>query len=373
MGCSGPEAQPIAWAEARGFIATSEIGGSRRGTQFLRRIALCTGLLLPLPTPATQHEEPEPDIHMLRIGTGGAHGTYFPIGTLIANVINDSAETVASTAPSHPPAVIAAAQISNGSVSNVRALHKGDLEAALVQADVAYWAYTGAAVFQSDKAHAGLRAVANLYPETVHLVARKGTGIRTVRDLRGRSVSLDGPGSGTLADARIILGAFNVLESDLKPVYLKPQFAAEKLASGGLDAFFVVAGYPTKAVLDLADTSGVHLVSVTGPPVANIIRDHPFFSQTTIPAGTYPGVGRTETLAVGAQLIVKAALPDDVIYHVTRALWSQLARSIFDAGHPKGRDVQLQKALTGVGIPLHPGAERYYREVGLLNAVTGSN
>lgn len=317
-------------------------------------------------------ERPLP--RMFRIGTGGVHGTYFPVGGLIAKIVNESiAQTAfASQQVASAPVdetvgvargVVAAAQVSNGSVSNVADIDAGNLEAALVQADVAYWAYTGTELFKDKGKQTRLRAIANLYPETVHLVARKGSGIVSVADLAGHSVSLDEPGSGTLVAARIILGA---LDAQVEPVYLKPQFATKKLASGELDALFIVAGHPTKAILSLAEETAVNLVPIHGPQIDNMLRTYPYFSQVIVPVDTYPGVGRTPSVAVGAQLLVAAELDDEVIYQVTKALWSQDARSILDNGHRVGKEVRIEKALEGIGIPLHPGAARYYREVGRL-------
>ena len=305
----------------------------------------------------------------MRIGTGGAHGTYFPIGSLIEQAINTVFATDAPALQS--PGVVAGAQLSNGSVSNVTAIEDGRLEAALVQADVAHWAYTGTVIFEGKPKHSRLRAVANLYLETVHLVARTGSGIRSVADLAGHRVSLDDVGSGTLADARIILEAFELDESDLDVVYLKPQFAATKMKQGELDAFFIVAGHPTKAVYDVAQVQEGYLVPIAGPPIAALLRQHPYFTSEVIPADVYPGVEQVTTLAIGAQLMVDAELGEQLVNDLTRTLWSERAQRMFEDGHPIGRRVRRDQALQGIALPLHPGAERYYRDVGLL-LVAGS-
>uniref|UniRef100_UPI00366CE5B4 TAXI family TRAP transporter solute-binding subunit n=1 Tax=Bordetella pertussis TaxID=520 RepID=UPI00366CE5B4 len=165
-----------------------------------------------------------------RIGTGGTAGTYYPVGGMIANSI------------SQPGKLIATAVASNGSVANINGILGGSLEAGFTQSDVAYWAYSGTGTFDGKPKAQDLRLIATLYPESIHLVARKGSGIKTVADLRGKRVSMDEPGSGTLVDVRLILGAFGMTDKDIKAEYLKPNQAGDKLKDGGLDAFFFVSG-----------------------------------------------------------------------------------------------------------------------------------
>ena len=290
-----------------------------------------------------------------RIGTGGTAGTYYPIGGLIANAI------------SNPPAIVATAVASNGSVANINGIQSGQLESGFTQSDVAYWAYTGTGVYEGKPKVADLRLIANLYPETIHLVARKGANIKTVADLKGKRVSLDEPGSGTLVDARIILAAFGLTEKDITAEYLKPNQAGDKIRDGGLDAFFFVGGYPTSAISELASAGGgIDLIPVTGPEVDKMRQQYGFFSNDTIPASTYKGVGEVKTIAVGAQWVTSAKQPDALVYEVTKALWNDNTRKLLDAGHAKGKMITRATATTGAGIPFHPGAEKFYKEAGLL-------
>jgi TRAP transporter TAXI family solute receptor len=261
---------------------------------------------------------------------------------------------------------VAIAQSSNGSVANVDAIKAGALESGFVQSDVAHWAYTGTGIYEGKGQVENLRAIANLYPESIHLVARKDSGIKSVRDLKGKRVSLDEPGSGTLVDARIILEAFGLSENDLQAEYVKPSPAVSMMRDGELDAFIIVAGYPTGSVVELATTIGAELVPITGPEVDAVLEQYPFFASEVIPADVYEGIGETPTISVGAQWVVDAAVDDDLVYGITKALWHENARQLLDNGHPKGPAITLDTALYGIAIPLHPGAERYYREVGLL-------
>src|SRR5829696_7304753 len=194
-----------------------------------------------------------------RIGTGGTGGTYYPIGGLIANAISgqDGGKGV--------PGLVATAVASNGSVANINAIQGGSSESGFTQSDVAYWAYTGTGLYEGKPKVTDLRLIATLYPETVHIVARKDANIKSVADLKGKRVSIDEPGSGTIVDSRLVLAAFGLTEKDIKPEYLKPGPAGDRLKDNALDAFFFVGGYPTGAISELATSSGIALVPITGP------------------------------------------------------------------------------------------------------------
>src|SRR6185503_6573735 len=229
----------------------------------------------------------------------------------------------------------------------------------------AYWAYTGTAIYDGRPRSETLRAIANLYAESVHLVARRGSGIKSVADLRGKRVSLDEPGSGTLVDARLILAAFGLNEKDIKASYLPAQRVADSLKEGTIDAFFNVSGWPQSAVAELATTVGIDLVPIDGPGAEKLLKQYSFFSADQIPDGAYKGVAGVPTVSVHALWVTSSKQPDELIYKITAALWNPSTRKLLDSGHSKGRDIKLETALTGVAIPLHAGAERFYKEKGL--------
>lgn len=291
-----------------------------------------------------------------RIGTGGTAGTYYPIGGLIANAI------------SAPPQLVSTAVASNGSVANVNAIVGGAAESGLVQADVAFWAYSGTGVYDGKPKVAELRSIANLYPESVHLVVRKASNVKGVADLKGKKVSLDEPGSGTLLNAKAILAAFGVSEKDISAEYLKPNQAAEKMKDGSVDAFFFTGGFPAAAISELASTgSGIDILPITGAAAEKLAQASPFFAADEIPAGTYKDVGAVKTIAVGAHWVTSARVSNETVYAVTKGLWSDKTRAALDAGHAKGKAIRKETALSGLqGVPLHPGAEKFYREAGLL-------
>ena len=308
------------------------------------------------------------DMSFFRIGTGGTAGTYYPIGGLLANAISapPGSRACDDGGACGVPGLIASALAANGSVANVNAIEGGTLESGFAQGDVATWAQTGTGIWEGKPPAEKLRAIANLYPESIHLIASEGSGIKSVADLKGKRVSLDEPGSGTLVDAQIILGAAGLTEKDITPEYLKPDQAADRMKDGAMDAFFFVGGYPAGAIAELASQHKVVVVPIDGDVAAKVLENK-FFASDTVPAGTYEGNDAdVTTIAVGAQWVTSADQPEELIYGITKALWNDNTRKQLDAGHAKGKQITKEHALDGIGIPLHPGAERFYKEAGLL-------
>jgi TRAP transporter TAXI family solute receptor len=290
-----------------------------------------------------------------RIGTGGTAGTYYPVGGMIANAV------------SQPGKIVATAQATNGSVANVNGVAGGALESGFSQSDVATWAYTGTGVYEGKPKVTDLRMIANLYPESIHLVVKKGSGIKSVADLKGKRVALDEPGSGTLVNARIVLAAYGVKESDIKPEYIKPNQAGDKLKDGALDAFFFVGGAPAGAIAELASSgAGIELVPLAGPQADALRKTNPYLAVDTIAAGTYKDVPAVQTMAMGAQWVTSAKADTETVYQITKALYGKAAQDTLAAGHAKGKFITKENAVKGVGIPFHPGAEKFYKEAGLL-------
>lgn len=290
-----------------------------------------------------------------RIGTGGTAGTYYPVGGMIANAV------------SQPGKIVATAQATNGSVANVNGVAGGAMESGFSQSDVATWAYTGTGVYEGKPKVTDLRMIANLYPESIHLVVKKGSGIKSVADLKGKRVALDEPGSGTLVNARTVLAAYGVKESDIKPEYIKPNQAGDKLKDGALDAFFFVGGAPAGAIAELASSgTGIELVPLAGPQADALRKSNPYLAVDTIAAGTYKDVPAVQTMAMGAQWVTSAKADTETVYQITKALYGKAAQDALAAGHAKGKFITKENAVKGVGIPFHPGAEKFYKEAGVL-------
>ena len=290
-----------------------------------------------------------------RIGTGGTAGTYYPVGGMIANAV------------SQPGKIIATAQASNGSLANVNGIAGGAMESGFSQSDVATWAYKGNGIFEGKPNVPGLRLIANLYPESVHVVVKKGSGFKTVADLKGKRVALDEPGSGTLVNARAILAAYGIKESDIRPEYIKPNQAADKLKDGTLDAFFFTGGAPAGAIAELASAGGgIDILSIEGKEADALRAASPFFTPDVIAAETYKGIAAVRTLAVGAQWVTSDKADANTVYEITKALFGDAAQKQLAAGHAKGKFITKENAVKSAGIPFHPGAERFYKEAGLI-------
>ncbi|MEH6476559.1 MAG: TAXI family TRAP transporter solute-binding subunit [Sneathiella sp.] len=308
------------------------------------------------------------DLKFFTIGTGGTAYTYYPVGGVIANAISKppGSRECGKGGSCGVDGLIASAVSSRGSVDNVNAIISGLRNSGFAQSDVAYWAYTGTGTMEGKKPAKDLRTIAALFEEHIHLVALKDGGINSVADLKGKRVSLDEPGSGTYVDAKLILEANNLTTADVTAEALKGGAASEALRNGKIDAFFVVAGYPTGSLVELASAADIKLVPIAGAGAAALASKYGFFSQSKIPAGTYQGVGETNTVAVGAQWYTSAKQDDELIYNITKALWNKESRKLLDVGHAKGKTITTETALAGVGVPLHAGAKKFYKEMGLI-------
>jgi TRAP transporter TAXI family solute receptor len=303
-----------------------------------------------------------------RIGTAATTGTYFQIGGVIASAL--------SSPPGSPecqrgnncgvPGLVAVAQATQGSLENVHGIAAGQFEAAFVQADVAHWAWRGSGPYATKGAVKGLRAIGALFPESVHIVVAKDGPIAGLEDLKGKRISLGERESGTLADARLILAAAGLDESAVAAEYLRLAQAAAALADGKLDAFVLVGGYPVPAIAELAAGTPIRLVAIPDEAAEKLQHDYRFFTRSTIPGDAYEGLpGGTPSLAIRALLATSADIPAALVYSVTKTLWSERTKGLLEARHPLGRRIRIESALEGVDVPLHPGAERFYREAGL--------
>ena len=331
----------------------------------LRRRAVLTGALGSAVLAATGARAQE--ITFFRILTGEVVGTYFAVGGLLATAISNPPGSLPCDQGGScgVPGLVATSVASNGSIGNVADLAANRMQSALVQSDIAYWAYSGTGLYQGKPPVTTLRTIARLYPESVQLVARKA-GITSIRDLHGKRVSLDEENSGTQVDAKLILAAYGVSERDFQARYIPVSRIVDSVKDGSIDAFFRVAGWPGKAIIELADTVGIVLVPIDGPEAAKLINQYKYFEPGEIPDNAYPGVKGVKTLNINALWATTTQQPDDLIYKVTAALWSPSTRELLDSGHAKGRLIRPETACKGLAIPLHPGAERFYKEQNLI-------
>ena len=262
--------------------------------------------------------------------------------------------------------LVAVAQATPGSIENLKMINDGQIESGFAQADLAGWAYKGIGDFAGSAPMPQLRAIASLFPEAAHLVVRADSQIHSVTDLAGKRISLGEQGSGTAVDGNVLLTAAGLGEKDLTRKYLRPGPAAEELKAGDIDALFLIGGTPVPAIRDLAKSTPIRLIPLNGEIVDTLKKDFGLYHYAVIPGGVYPGV-EAETVSLGfyALWLVNADIDSGLVYAITKSLWHEATEKLLAAVDPIGQRVRLDRALNGVSVPLHPGAERFYREAGL--------
>ena len=305
------------------------------------------------------------DMKFFRIGTGGTGGTYYPIGGLIANAISNppGSRPCDKGGSCGVPGLVAIAVSTTASVFNANAIQAGSLDAGLEGAQTVVQSYKGEGKFVNNKKDK-IRVIANLYPESMHLVLKKGTKLNSLKDLNGMKVGVAAAGSGTQVSVRMILKHYDIKADEYE---LNVGQSAQRLADGQIDAFFYAAGTPLSSLIQLGSTKGFDLYSFSADEQKTINKIIPYYVEDVIEAGVYENIGyNVSTVAVNGQLITSIDQPADLIYDITKALWNDNTRKLLDKGHPKGKAIQKATALKGVLIPLHPGAERFYKEAGLM-------
>lgn len=303
-----------------------------------------------------------------RIGAAATSGTFFEIGGVIASAISKPAGSPPCEHGGNcgVPGLVAVTQATQGSVENLRLIASGQIESGIAQSDIVGWAYAGTGIFAAEGPLKNLRAIASLFPETLQVVVRDDSAIRSLADLRGKHISLGQPGSGTLADARIALAAAGLTEKDLHVEFLRPGTAAAYVKDGTLDGFFLIGGVPVPAIRELAASTSVRLIPVDADVLAKMRESSTAYQYSVIPAGVYSGISvETPTIGFHALWIVSAEAPDDLIYAITKALWNDATQRLLEGHEALGSQVRPENALAGLSVPLHPGAKRFYREAGL--------
>ncbi len=287
----------------------------------------------------------------MTMGTGGTAGTYYALGGVLGQYLKNQADisvTVVAT---------------DGSRANIESIDAGDYQLGMVQSDVMSYAWEGTRSFENVGRITSFRTVAGLYGEAVQLVSLD-PAIRSVADLQGRAVSIGAPGSGVYFNAVDVLAAAGLSEGDIQAQYLSHGDSVDALKDGKIDAAFVVAGAPAPTVTELSTTNDVYFVPIEGDVAQKLIAACPFYTPYTIPAGTYPGQEEAvNTVTVKATLIVTAGASDEDVYNLTKVIFENaeaIARE-----NSKGSEFSLENATTGITVPFHPGAARYFAEMGI--------
>lgn len=285
----------------------------------------------------------------VNIATGGTAGTYYPIGGAIADVLNKDAKDVN-----------ASAQSTGASVANINMLKDKQVEMAIVQNDIAYYAVNGTEMF--DAKVEGLRGIASLYPETCQFVTLESSGIKTIADLKGKRVAVGAAGSGVEGNVRQILKAYGLSYDDIDEQFLSFAEGATALKDGTVDVACLTAGYPTASVQDVASQKQIRLIPLEEDKIAQLVKDYPFYTKTKIPAGTYQGFNEeVPAVSVMAILVTNDKLTDEAGYEITKAIFSNLDK--ISASHSAAKSISKEKALDGMDfITMNKGAEKFLKE-----------
>jgi TRAP transporter TAXI family solute receptor len=288
----------------------------------------------------------------VRMATGGTAGTYYAFGSALAQILNEDTKipiTVQSTGASR---------------ANIQLINAGEVEIAIVQNDVMDYAWRGVDLFNGERI-TSFASMAGLYAEVCQIVANPASGIRTIADLKGKNVSVGDAGSGVEFNARQILQAYGITFDDIGKQNLGFAASADALRDNKIDAFFCVAGAPTPAIIDLATNRDIIILEVDETHAAQLMRDYPFYTRFPVPAGSYRGQNTdVMTMAVKATFIVSNKLSEDTVYRLTKSLFENKTKIV--AAHAKGTELSPSYAVEGISVPFHPGAAKYFREIGAL-------
>lgn len=305
--------------------------------------ALATGAVLAAAGPLMAQEQ-------LSIATGGTGGVYYPMGGGLAEIINNRVDGYSATA-----------EVTGASVENMGLIATGDADLAFALADTVYQAYAGEGRFEGQQLDM-VRGLASVYSNMVQIVALQSSGITSLEDLRGKRVSVGAPGSGTEINAQAILEANGISYDDINVQRLNFNETADALANGDIDAGFWSVGAPTSSIMNLATTQSIVMLELSDDEIAAAREADPIFAQTTLAGGIYDGVGETTVLGVPNVLVVSAEMSDDLAYELARAMFENIAD--LRAVHPAANETTVEFTVSATPVPLHPGAIRYYEEIG---------
>lgn len=289
----------------------------------------------------------------LLIGTGGLSGVYYPIGGAIAQIITKKVLGLEATV-----------QTSAAGLENIRLLSLDQIDMGLVQNSDAYNAYQGLSNFQ-DKPIKNIRGISVLYPQPIQIIVHADSKIKSFYDLKGKRVGVGAPGSGEENTFRRLMAAHNMTYKDLDAKMISLAEQTNQFKDRHIDAMWYVSGIPASGILDVASVLPIRLIHLSGKERDALIKADPYFIKSTVKKGVYPGMTEDiETIASPAYLICLEKLKTDDVYRITKAIFENI-KDIASA-HKQGENIQLTTALQGSTIPLHPGAEKYYKEVGVL-------
>ncbi|HSQ07813.1 MAG TPA: TAXI family TRAP transporter solute-binding subunit [Chromatiaceae bacterium] len=316
------------------------------------RLALgAAALALTLATPTLAEQR------FMTIGTGGVTGVYYAAGGAICRLVNkDRAKH----------GIRCSVESTGGSVFNINTLKAGELDLGFAQSDIQYNALKGVAQFK-DAPYGELRSVFSVHPEPFTVVARKEAGVKVFTDFKGKRFNVGNPGSGTRASIEELLAAMGWTLADFALASeLKADEHGAALCDGKIDGFMFAAGHPSANIQDPTTTCGARLIPLTGPAVDRLVAEHPYYAEVRVPGGLYPNnPDPTETYGALATVVASSQTSADTVYQVVKAVFDNFDE--FKRLHPALANREPQDMIkTGLSVPLHEGALRYYKEKGWM-------
>lgn len=285
----------------------------------------------------------------LNIATGGTAGTYYPIGGAIAEIVNKNL-----------PDINASAQSTSASVANINMLKDGQVELAIIQNDIAFYASNGTEMFANNRIQ-DLRGIATLYPETCQFVTLANSGITDISQLKGKKVAVGAAGSGVEANVRQILEAYGITFDDIEAQYLSFAEGAAALKDGVVDVACLTAGAPTAAVQDIATQNPIRVLSIGDEQINSLTSKYPYYTKTIIESGTYTGFDESaQSVSVMAMLVATNRMSDDDGYNITKAIFTNTDR--LEAAHAVGKLIKKETARDGMPIGMNEGASKFFNE-----------
>lgn len=289
----------------------------------------------------------------ITVASGPTSGLYYPIGGGFGSVVANDIGFRSSV------------QSTGASVENINLIMNKKAEIAIVMSDAVLQAYDAFGAFEGQEPKKDLRGLMSLYPNYVQLVTLESTGIKSFADLKGKRVGVGAPNSGVEVNARLMFEAHGMSYADIRPDYLNYGEAIDQMRNGLVDAAFVTSGIPNATVMDLGTTNKIRIIPIEGEGMKTLQTKYPFFTSSVIPAGTYGNAADINTATIMNILIVQKDLSDEVVYMMTKGFFENIGK-IQDTHSAAKKHINMETALEGMVVPLHPGAERYYKEVGKL-------
>ena len=292
----------------------------------------------------------------ITIGTGSVTGVYYPTGGAICKLVNKGRKT-------HN--IRCSVESTGGSIYNINTMKAGELDFGIVQSDAQYNGYNGTDKFQNEFKQ--LRAIFSLHTEPFNIIARADSDINNVADLKGKRVNIGNPGSGDRSTMSVVMDAFGWTRDSFKLASeLKGSERSQALCDNKIDAFIYMVGHPNGSIKEATTSCDAKLVSATGPEIDKIVSEHPYYAYTTLPTGTYRGTNNViNSFGVAATMVTTTNMSEDIVYNVTKSVFENF--ETFKRLHPAFAHLKKEQMVqAGISIPLHPGAEKYYKEIGLL-------